>query len=96
MFGPIVVLADDSAAAAHGRDATIPVVEMGLLRNLGIFASLPAAPLETLAREASYTTVETGAEIIRQGDEGDSYYAIVNGTVAVDDRRRRGEPPRRG
>ena len=56
---------------------------MGLLRNLEIFARLPAAPLETLAREASYTNAQTGAEIIRQGDEGDSYFAIVHGTVAV-------------
>ena len=83
MFGPIVVLLTTRQLLRTDATATIPVVEMGLLRNLEIFARLPAAPLETLAREASYTTVEPGAEIIHEGDEGDRYYAIVHGTVAV-------------
>ena len=83
MFGPIVVLVTTRRLLRIDTTASIPVVQMGLLRNLEIFARLPAAPLETLAREASYTNVQPGTEIIHQGDEGDSYYAIVHGTVAV-------------
>jgi hypothetical protein len=64
-------------------EATIPVVEMGLLRNLEIFKALPAAPLETLAREARYESVGAGTPVIRQGDVGDTYYAIVDGDVVV-------------
>ncbi len=82
-FGPIVVLVTTRRLLRIDTTASIPVVQMGLLRNLEIFARLPAAPLETLAREASYTNVQPGTEIIHQGDEGDSYYAIVHGTVAV-------------
>jgi Cyclic nucleotide-binding domain len=64
-------------------EASIPVVEMGVLRNLHIFASLPAASLETLAREASYASVDPGTAIIREGAEGDDYYAITHGSVSV-------------
>jgi hypothetical protein len=64
-------------------EASIPVVEMGVLRNLAIFASLPAMSLETLAREASYESVDPGTEIIREGAEGDDYYAITHGSVSV-------------
>jgi hypothetical protein len=64
-------------------EASIPVVEMGVLRNLAIFASLPAMSLETLAREASYASVEPGTEIIREGADGDDYYAITHGSVSV-------------
>ena len=65
------------------ENASIPVVEMGQLRNLAIFASLPAAPLETLAREAEHVSVPAGAAIISEGEEGERYYAITNGVVVV-------------
>ena len=84
MFGPIVVLLTTRRLLSTDASATIPVVEMGLLRNLKIFASLPAAPLETLARESSYVTVAPGTEIIRQGGDGDTYYAIVHGVVTIE------------
>jgi CRP-like cAMP-binding protein len=56
---------------------------MGVLRNMEIFSALPAASLETLAREASYETVRPGIAIISEGDAGDSYYAITHGSVLV-------------
>lgn len=63
--------------------ASIPVVEMGTLRNMGIFSALPAAPLETLARESHYVNAHPGTAIIREGEEGDCYYAITHGSVRV-------------
>lgn len=65
------------------REASIPVVEMGLLRNVPIFAALPAAPLETLANEASYETFAPGSRLIEEGQDGDRYYAITTGEVLV-------------
>jgi CRP-like cAMP-binding protein len=65
------------------REASIPVVEMGLLRNIGVFAALPAAPLETLAHEASYVAFAPGERVIAEGEEGECYYAITDGQVAV-------------
>ncbi len=64
-------------------EASIPVVEMGMLRNTGIFSALPATPLETLARESHYLSVPPGTPIIREGEEGDCYYAITHGSVCV-------------
>ncbi len=65
------------------EEASIPVVEMGVLRNMEIFASLPAASLETLAREARYESVRAGTAIVTEGDVGDSYYGITHGSVLV-------------
>lgn len=65
------------------EEASIPVVEMGTLRNMEIFSALPAAPLEALAREARYESVHPGTAIIREGEEGERYYAITQGTVLV-------------
>ncbi len=80
---PLVVAFTARRMLRIDEDASIPVVEMGQLRNLAIFASLPAAPLETLAREAEHETVAAGARIITEGEEGDRYYAITSGGVLV-------------
>lgn len=69
--------------ARMDHEADVPVVAMGVLRNLAIFSSLPAAPLETLAREASYATAAPGEPVIEEGEEGDRYYAITEGRVLV-------------
>jgi hypothetical protein len=80
---PIAVLFTIRRVRDIDHEADIPVVEMGLLRSVEIFAALPAAPLETLARETSYLTVPSGATIIREGQEGDRFYAITHGRVAI-------------
>ena len=79
----IAVLATARRIRRIDSEASIPVVEMGMLRNMGIFSSLPAAPLETLARESHYVSVDPGAAIVREGEEGDCYYAITHGSVRV-------------
>jgi len=82
-FAPVVVALTGRRLRLVDESASMPVVEMGVLRNLHLFASLPQAPLETLAREASYSSVLSGSEIIRQGEPGDRYFAVVEGSVAV-------------
>jgi Cyclic nucleotide-binding domain/Major Facilitator Superfamily len=82
-FALIAVLATARQIRRIDSGASIPVVEMGMLRNMGIFSALPAAPLETLAREAQYVSVHPGTAIISEGEEGDSYYAITLGAVSV-------------
>ncbi len=79
----VAVLATARRIRRIDSEASIPVVEMGMLRNMGIFSALPAAPLETLAREGRYVTVPVATAIISEGEEGDSYYAITHGTVQV-------------
>ena len=78
------------AAVAAGRDllsidrhATVPVVEIGLLRGLPLFAPLAPATLEALARGLSPYEVAAGTDVIRQGEVGDRFYVIASGAVRV-------------
>jgi Cyclic nucleotide-binding domain/Transmembrane secretion effector len=82
-FALIAVLAAARRIRRIDSEASIPVVEMGMLRNMEMFSALPAAPLETLAREARYMSVHPGTAIISEGEEGDGYYAITDGSVCV-------------
>jgi MFS family permease len=82
-IAPIVIASTVRRLRLIDSDATIPVVEMALLRSLPVFAPLPAAPLETLARESEQLVVLSGDDVFEQGDDGDQYYAIIDGTVAI-------------
>ena len=48
-----------------------------------LFAPLPAPMVERLARETQRQLVATGSVVIAQGDIGDSYYLVNEGTAAV-------------
>lgn len=54
-----------------------------LLRGLPIFAPLPMATIENLAARAESEEHPTGTEIIRQGDDGDRFYVVDEGTLEV-------------
>lgn len=82
-FALIAVLAAARRIRRIDAGASIPVVEMGMLRNTRMLSALPAAPLETLAREAQYVSVHAGTAIITEGEQGDGYYAITHGSVRV-------------
>lgn len=64
-----------------GYLATDETVE--LLRRVPLFAPLDLATLERLARSLVSVTATPGEVVIRQGDEGDRYYVIAHGEVAV-------------
>jgi hypothetical protein len=63
--------------------ATVPQVEIQLLRSIPIFAALPAPALEGIARELTPVTVPTGTVVIREGESGDRYYAVAEGELAI-------------
>ena len=65
------------------RHADVPVVEIGLLRSMSLFAPLPPPTVESLARALQPLAVPAGTDIIRQGDDGDLFYAIADGDVEV-------------
>ena len=81
-LAPLAVLVTIRRVRHIDREADIPVVELGLLRSMHLFSALPAGPLET-SPEARYLDVPAGAAVIREGEEGDRYYAITDGEVAV-------------
>jgi hypothetical protein len=82
-ISPLAVLAAARRIRVIDEDASIPVVEMGVLRNTPIFSALPGASLETLAREARYSNAPTGTRIVTEGEQGDLYYTITDGSVVV-------------
>jgi MFS family permease len=63
--------------------ATVPQVEIQLLRSISIFAALPAPSLEGIARDLETLTVSQGTVVIKEGERGDRYYAIAEGELAV-------------
>ena len=63
--------------------ATVPQVEIQLLRSISIFAALPAPSLEGIARDLEALTVSQGTVVIKEGERGDCYYAIAEGEFAV-------------
>lgn len=63
--------------------ATVPQVEIRLLKSISVFAPLPAPQLEGLARALQPLSVDPGTVVIREGDSGDCYYAIADGELVV-------------
>ncbi len=80
---PLAVLAGGKSLFDVDRRADVPVVEIGLLRSLEIFAPLPADKLEALARALEQRETHAGDTIFREGDAGDRFYVIAVGEVAV-------------
>jgi MFS family permease len=66
----------ESGAPAPGR-------EYNLVRGHRIFAPLPVATNEWLARALDEVRPAPGAEVITQGDPGDRFYLIEEGSVDV-------------
>jgi len=80
---PATVLAGWATLRRREEGASVPVVEMALLRSVPHFAELPAPALETLAGALERVDAVDGQVLIRQGDEGDRFYVVADGQVAV-------------
>lgn len=64
-------------------DADVPVVEMTVLHELSMFSPLPPIELEAVARVAEAVDVAEDEVVIRQGDLGDRFYAVVDGAFDI-------------
>lgn len=63
--------------------ARVPADDLALLREAALFAPLPAAAVERLARNSVPVVVSAGTTIIREGDVGDRVYVIASGEADV-------------
>jgi len=80
---PIAGIVGGRALFSLDAAAPVPVVEIALLRSLPLFAELPAPAIEGLAAALKPVELAVGAFLIRQGEEGDAYYAIAAGEFDV-------------
>jgi hypothetical protein len=80
---PLAALACGRSLFRLDAEVPVPVVEIALLRSLPLFAELPVPAIEGLAAALTPVVVAAGAVLIRQGDEGDAYYAIAAGEFDV-------------
>ena len=62
------------------RFATATVTE---LSRIGLFQELPGEVLSKLAHNMRRAEVEPGSPIVLEGEEGDHFYVILRGLVAV-------------
>jgi MFS family permease len=65
------------------RYATVPAVEVALLRSMPLFAPLPPPTLESLARALEPVSLPAGVDVIHQGDQGHRFYVIADGEVEI-------------
>jgi MFS family permease len=69
--------------AGFAAGAQVPERAFALVRGLPLFAPLPLAVVETLTLRLDEREHAPGDAIVRQGDEGQSFYVIASGTVEV-------------
>ena len=81
---PLFALLVRRALNAIDAEIVVPEAEIDLLRRIPIFSPLPPAAIERLAASLESLRVPAGAEVIRQGDEGDRFYVLRDGSVEVE------------
>jgi hypothetical protein len=65
------------------RSARVPITEMAALRATPLFGALPGPALETVAREARRIAAAAGDVVVRQGEPGHAYFAVISGELVV-------------
>jgi MFS family permease len=63
--------------------APVPEQHFRLLRENSIFAPLPVATLERIGHDLTPVVAGAGEEVIKQGEQGDSFFVIEEGEVEV-------------
>jgi MFS family permease len=80
---PLVIVAKGRLLMQIDQHAQVPVVEISLLRSIPLFRMLPGPALEGLAGALERVDYAPGSILMREGDEGDRYHAIADGTVEI-------------
>lgn len=80
---PLVVIPAWPRLNAIDRAAHVPVERLELLGANPIFAPLPEPTLERLADALEEVRAAAGKEVVRQGEPGDLFYLVKDGTLDV-------------
>jgi hypothetical protein len=65
------------------ESADIPVVAISLLRRLPAFAPLLPLAMETVARSAEEVPTAAGEIVMTEGEPGDTFYAVADGSFEI-------------
>jgi MFS family permease len=79
----LVLLSARTVAKIDAQAAAPDANELKILVSVPIFAPLPGGSLEHLASRLVPLRVEPGAVVVREGDEGDRFYLVAEGTLGV-------------
>jgi MFS family permease len=63
--------------------ASVPEPALSVLASVPLFEPLPPTSLEKLARAASAETVPAGTAVVTEGERGDTFYVVVDGSLEV-------------
>jgi MFS family permease len=80
---PALALASWARLRKIDERTVVPERELELFRSLPLFAPLPPATLEHLARSLVRVPAAAGTEVMRQGDVGDRFYLVDKGDMDV-------------
>jgi MFS family permease len=83
-FLPILLVPQWPALRRIDAAAVVAVEPLEILRRIEIFAQLPEAVLERLARGATLVTAAAGEAVVSIGETGHHFYAIADGRAAVE------------
>ena len=68
---------------AHDAQPSEQAVSKEFMRRLPLFSGLSEEDLERLYQMASVTSVGPGALLIREGEEGDALYIVIEGELEI-------------
>ena len=83
-FLPALTVVFGATVARIDREAAAPdTEELRILVSVPIFTPLPGGSLEHLAARLVPLRVDAGSVVVRQGDAGDRFYIVAEGTLEV-------------
>jgi len=65
------------------QESRVPEQRVSMLEGIPLFSELPGSDLATLAIRMRQRSVPAGEEILEEGTQGDVFYVIERGEVAV-------------
>jgi len=81
---PVVAALASRALTTIDRGARVPVEQLEALRSVPFLALLPLREQEALAAALARVELPAGATLFERGDEGDRFYVLTGGSVAIE------------